>query len=170
MATLSIPIGVTAASLLGDDGIRAVPAASRAAGFGGLLFDSASGIDLTGLSESGRRELRHTLSTQGQSFIGLSIDLGGKGLAKDADRSLWRLERVIDAVAGMSVGGRRFASAAVRRPRPAPRAAPPPSARGRRSRPSKPVAFSFPRSRVVASPRRPSRRAAAARAGRSGRR
>ena len=96
-------IGVTA-STLGDD-VRAAPETSRRLGFAGLQFDASSReVDIPSLPVSGRREFRKLLSDQDQQLVGLRVDLGGKGLGRgaDVDRAIDRLNKVMEAAAGMS--------------------------------------------------------------------
>ena len=74
-------------------------------GFAGLQFDAASGaLDLTSLSGSGRREFRGLLTSGDQQLVGLRLDLGAKGfgLGADVDRQLSRVERVMEAAAGLA--------------------------------------------------------------------
>lgn len=67
----------------------------------------APSLDLTSLSGSGRREFRHVLSSNDQQLVGLSVDLGAKGLGPgaDVDRVLDRMEQVLEAAKGLSGGG-----------------------------------------------------------------
>src|SRR5580658_5267019 len=94
-------IGIVAAALSAD--IRSTPGAARAAGFSGVLFDVREQKDeLIRLSESGRREFKRMLSSQGQRLIGLRCGAGAEGLAgAEADRILWGAEKVFEAAAGM---------------------------------------------------------------------
>src|SRR5581483_11741339 len=56
------------------------------------------------LSGSGRREFLHLLSSQDQRLVGLRWDAGPKGLAPgaDVDRAIERLDRVMEAAAGLT--------------------------------------------------------------------
>ena len=77
---------------------------SRANGFAGLAFDAFSpALDLTELSQSGRREFRHVLSGNDQQLVGLRVDVGAKGFGPgaDVDRLLARFENVMDAAKGL---------------------------------------------------------------------
>ncbi|HXE51865.1 MAG TPA: TIM barrel protein [Tepidisphaeraceae bacterium] len=102
MATEGIRLGVVSAALSPDP--RQAARMSRELGFAGLQFDAASGaVDLTELSGSGRREFRHILTTQDQQLVGLRADAGpkGLGLGADVDRVIARLDRVMEAAAGL---------------------------------------------------------------------
>jgi sugar phosphate isomerase/epimerase len=73
-------------------------------GFAGLLFDDVSStIDLTTLSQSGRREFLHVLSTDAQQLVGLRTDIGTTGLGPkaDIDRILAKLSKAMDAAVGL---------------------------------------------------------------------
>ena len=98
-----LKIGLLAAALSTD--AREAAARSRPLGFAGLEFDAYSPqLSLPELSQSGRREFRHVLSSQDQQLIGLRADLGNKGLGPDADidRALSRIERALEAAAGLA--------------------------------------------------------------------
>jgi sugar phosphate isomerase/epimerase len=95
-------IGVVAASL--SDDARVAARAAREFGFGGLLFDATTGaLDLTTLSQTGRREFAQVMSSQAQTLIGLRGELGAKGFGPgaDVDRQLARLDAVCRAAADM---------------------------------------------------------------------
>jgi sugar phosphate isomerase/epimerase len=98
-----VEVGVVAAALAGGDVRQAAPA-SRRAGFRGLQFDAHSrGLDLTQLSQSGRREFRHVLSSSDQQLIGLRVDAGAKGFGPgaDIDQLLSRFAMVMEAAKGL---------------------------------------------------------------------
>src|SRR5579872_2573079 len=102
MAIEGIHLGVVSAALSLDP--RQAARLSREMGFGGLQFDAVSGgVDLIALSGSGRREFRHILSSQDQQLIGLRVDAGPKGLGPgaDVDRAIARLDRTMEAAAGL---------------------------------------------------------------------
>ena len=91
-------------SALSDDP-RQAPRLSRGAGFEGLQFDPyAAGLRLPDLSQSGRREFRHILSAQDQQLSSLRVDLGAKGLGPgaDVDQLITRLDRAMEAAAGLA--------------------------------------------------------------------
>ena len=78
---------------------------SRRAGFAGLLFDAySSGLNITDLSATGRREFRHVLSAQDRQLVGFRVDLGVKGFGPgaDVDRLLSQLEKVMEAAAAIA--------------------------------------------------------------------
>jgi sugar phosphate isomerase/epimerase len=103
MASTKLPLGVVAAALSSDP--RAAPALSRTAGFSGLQFDAYSAaLDIPDLSASGKREFRRLLSSQDQRLVGLRWDAGPRGLGPgaDVDRALARVERVMEAAAGLA--------------------------------------------------------------------
>jgi len=102
MSIEGIRFGVYAPTF-GNDPRRATRAA-REAGFGGLQFDAtAPGLDLTGLTASGRREFRQVLSAQDEQLVGLRADIGaaGLGLGADIDRVISRLDKVMESAAGL---------------------------------------------------------------------
>lgn len=77
---------------------------ARQTGFAGLLFDAySSALDFTRLSVTGRRELRHVLSSQNQQLVGLRVDLGPQGLGPgaDVDRLLAQFDRVMETAAAL---------------------------------------------------------------------
>ena len=98
-----LPIGIVAAALSNDP--RAAPRLARAAGFAGLQFDAvSSSLDLTDLSQTGRREFRHLLGSGDQQLIGLRADPGTKGFGPgaDIDRVLARFDKIMEAAKGLS--------------------------------------------------------------------
>jgi sugar phosphate isomerase/epimerase len=77
----------------------------RRAGFAGLLFDAfSSGLNVTDLSSTGRREFRHVLSAQDRQLVGFRVDLGIKGFGPgaDVDRLLSQLEKLMETSAAMA--------------------------------------------------------------------
>lgn len=93
-----------AADALGDDP-RQTPRAARGMGFEGMLFDAQSpGVNLTGLSGSGRREFLQLLRSQDQQLVGLRADVGNKGFGPGADvqRGIERLDRLMEAARGLA--------------------------------------------------------------------
>lgn len=104
MSDQPLPLAIVSAAISADP--RQAAAGARAAGFAGLVFDAFTGsLDLTELSQTGRREFRHLLSTHNQSLVALNIDLGGKGLAPgaDIDRILARLTQAMEAAKSLAV-------------------------------------------------------------------
>lgn len=96
-------MGVVGAALSGD--AREAARAARATGFAGVLFDAFSaGLDLTTLSQTGRREFRHVLSSADQQLIGLRVDVGPKGFGPgaDIDRLLSQFQKVMEAAKGLA--------------------------------------------------------------------
>jgi sugar phosphate isomerase/epimerase len=94
------------ASALSDDP-RDAARRARDAGFAGLLFDAqARALDLTELSDTGRREFRHMLASQQQALVGLRYDLDPKGLSAgaDVDRILSRLDEILRAARDVTAG------------------------------------------------------------------
>jgi sugar phosphate isomerase/epimerase len=97
-----LKLGVVAAALSPD--VRSAPLLARKAGFGGLQFDAqAPSLDLTELSDTGRREFRRLLEAQAQQLVGLRHDVGNKGIGPgaDVDRELSQLRRVMEAAKGL---------------------------------------------------------------------
>jgi sugar phosphate isomerase/epimerase len=102
MPTKTVSLAVVAAALSQDP--RAVPTRARAAGFTGIQFDAYSAaLDLPELSVSGRREFLRLLTSQDQQLVGLRWDAGPRGLrpGADVDQILAKLERVMEAAAGL---------------------------------------------------------------------
>src|SRR4051794_2909949 len=102
MPTKTVSLAVVAAALSQDP--RAVPTRARAAGFTGIQFDAYSAaLDLPELSVSGRREFLRLLTSQDQRLVGLRWDAGPRGLrpGADVDQILAKLERVLEAAAGL---------------------------------------------------------------------
>lgn len=100
----SIPkLAVTSITFSND----AREAAQRAAvaGFAGLLFDAYSpALSLPELTQTGRREFRHVLAGQRVELVGLDGQLGAKGFGPEADvdRLMARIDRAMDAAAGLA--------------------------------------------------------------------
>lgn len=97
-----VKLAVVAAAVSQDP--RQASIRSREAGFSGLLFDAySSALNIPDLSASGRREFRQVLSAQDQHLVGLRWDAGPKGLSPgaDVDQVLSRLDRVMEAAAGL---------------------------------------------------------------------
>ena len=102
MRTERLKLSVVAAAVSQDP--RLAPTRAREAGFSGLLFDAySSALNIPDLSGSGRREFRQMLSAQDQQLVGLRWDAGPKGLSvgADVDQVLSRLDRVMEAAAGL---------------------------------------------------------------------
>jgi sugar phosphate isomerase/epimerase len=97
-----LTFGVVASAL--DNDPRRAAQLSRTLGFSGLLFDAfSSSLILPDLSLTGRREFLHVLESQNQRLVGVQCDLGNKGFAPgaDVDRAIARLDRAMDAAAGL---------------------------------------------------------------------
>ncbi len=95
-------IAVTATAL--SDEIRVCPRLAQAAGFSGLLFDTAaSGGQLLDLSSTGQREVRHLLASHNQALVGLSMKLPDKGFRPTADieQAIDRVDRAMNALRGL---------------------------------------------------------------------
>jgi sugar phosphate isomerase/epimerase len=95
-------LAVVAAAL--DSDVRAAARLSRQLGFAGLLLDVAMpGLDLTELSQSGRRDVAQVLRSDNQRLAGIRFDLGPSGITPrtDLDKLLSRLDKVLDATAGL---------------------------------------------------------------------
>ena len=98
-------IGVRTASL-GDD-IRQVAPLAQRLGYQGVQLDIVSTqLDLTALSISGQREMRHILAGHDLGLLSLRMQLPPEGLINDAfhDRLLWSFEKAIAAAVGLSAG------------------------------------------------------------------
>jgi sugar phosphate isomerase/epimerase len=94
---------VVAEALAAD--AREAAKASRTARFAGMQFDAFSPqLNLTDLSQTGRREFRHILSSSDQQLIGLRVDVGPKGFGPgaDIDRLLSQFDRVMEAAKGLA--------------------------------------------------------------------
>lgn len=96
-------LAITSRTLSND--AREAAHLARNLGFTGLLFDAySSGLALPDLSSTGRREFRHVLSSHGLELVGLQGDLGTKGFGPgaDADRVIDRIDRAMEAAAGLA--------------------------------------------------------------------
>jgi sugar phosphate isomerase/epimerase len=96
------PLAIVAAAI-GDD-LRAAAGSARSLGFSALQLDIRLGeLDLTRLSQSGRREVLAILRSRDLELAGLRFDLGAKGLAvgADIDAALDRFEKVLETAAGL---------------------------------------------------------------------
>lgn len=92
------------APALGNDLRRVAPEARRA-GFDGIQLDAGSPmLDLISLSSSGRREVRHLLSSHNLQLSSIRLDAGAKGLGPtaDTDRVLDRVDAVLNAATEMA--------------------------------------------------------------------
>lgn len=95
-------IAIVAGALSNDP--RETARLARMDGFAGLLFDAyAPGLSLPDLSQSGRREFRHILSSQDRQLVGLRMDLGARGFSPgaDVDQALSRLGRAMEVAASL---------------------------------------------------------------------
>ncbi|HEX2973934.1 MAG TPA: TIM barrel protein [Tepidisphaeraceae bacterium] len=102
MSRETLKVAVMAAALADD--VRQAPRLSRGAGFGGLVFDVVTrGVNLTTLSQSGRRDFRQMLAAQDQELVALQAEIGPAGLSlgTDVDRVLTALTRVMETAAGL---------------------------------------------------------------------
>jgi sugar phosphate isomerase/epimerase len=100
-----LKLGVVA-SVFSADPRQAAPRA-RTEGFAGLQFDVyVPAFGLTELSQSGRREFLHVLSSNDQQLSSLRADAGPRGFspASDVDRAIDRLDRAMEAAAEMGAG------------------------------------------------------------------
>ena len=98
-----IRLAVVAQALSADP--RQAARASRLMGVEGLQFDGvSSGLDLTQLSASGRREFRHILSSQDQAIASLRGDAGTRGFSvgADVDQAIARISKLMEAAAGLN--------------------------------------------------------------------
>jgi sugar phosphate isomerase/epimerase len=94
-----------AATALTEQNIRTAPQIARRMGFPGVQFDAvSSSLDLTTLSQSGRREFAHLLSSADQRLVGLRAGTGARGLGIDADidKVLWRMTAIMEAAKGFN--------------------------------------------------------------------
>jgi sugar phosphate isomerase/epimerase len=98
-------LAVVAAAL--DSDVRNAARISRQLGFAGLLLDATMpGLNLTELSQSGRRELASVLRSENQRLAAIRFDLGPTGITPrtDLDKLLARLDKVLDAAASLGSG------------------------------------------------------------------
>lgn len=105
MSTFSLQFA-TVARVFGDD-LRQSVVQSRSAGFEGLAIDAITrSLDLTALSTTGYRELRHVFSAQNQRPVTLRAETGPDGLGPkaDVDRVLDRADGVLRAAAALGIG------------------------------------------------------------------
>ncbi|HEX8524596.1 MAG TPA: TIM barrel protein [Tepidisphaeraceae bacterium] len=93
MADVIDRLGVLASALSGD--AREAAVFARQLSVGGILFDAyMRELNLTQLSQTGRREFRHVIASNNLELVGLRYDAGPEGLGP-ARRSGAALERVI---------------------------------------------------------------------------
>ena len=96
------------ASVMSED-LRVAAEPARRAGFAGLVIDAhpsgAGAIDLTTLSQSGRRELRHVCESAQTPIVALQCELGARARVRSAetDRALARARQAIETAAGLRV-------------------------------------------------------------------
>lgn len=116
----------TVARALSPD-LRQAAAAARVAGFSGLQVDAITRqLDLTTLSGTGYRELRHVFSSNEQPLIALRCEAGPEGLGprSDTDRVLDRADGVLRSAAALGCAavcfdlGRLPPAPRVTRPKP----------------------------------------------------
>ena len=103
--------------------IRQAAVAARMSGFDGLQLDAITRqLDVTTLSTTGYRELRHVFSSNAQTLFALRCEAGPEGLGpkSDTDRILDRADGVLRASAALGCTGVCFD---LGRLPPAPRAA-----------------------------------------------
>jgi sugar phosphate isomerase/epimerase len=96
------PLAVVAAAM--DEDIRAAAKTARGLGFAALQLDVRLGdLDLTELSQSGRREVRSVLRSSDLDLAGLRLDLGARGLGPgaDIDAALDRVEKILEVSSGL---------------------------------------------------------------------
>ena len=87
---LSKRISILSDGLSSD--VRQASQTARSMGFGGILFNvQTPQLSIPELSQTGRREFRHTLAAQELKLVGLAASLGPDGLGPKAD-----VDRVID--------------------------------------------------------------------------
>lgn len=94
--------GVLSTTFGGD--LREAASQSRKAGFDGLLVPAFTpSLRVTELSSTGKRDVRHVLSSQDQTLVGLSVEIGKKGFGPgaDVDRILAQMDRVMEAACGL---------------------------------------------------------------------
>jgi sugar phosphate isomerase/epimerase len=95
-------LAVVAAAI--DSDVRNAARISRQLGFAGLLLDvSMPGLNLTDLSQSGRREVAQVLRSENQRLAAIRFDLGPTGITPrtDLDKLLFKLDKVLDAAASL---------------------------------------------------------------------
>jgi len=102
MATTSYPLAVVAEAL--DFDPRLACASARKLGYDGLLFrPRLRTLDLTELSNTGRREFLSVLRASNLSLTGFQFDLDDKGIgpAADLDQVLHRVNKLLETAAGL---------------------------------------------------------------------
>ena len=96
-------LSIHAAALSTD--AREASRAARGLGFSGILFDAiTSALDLTQLSQTGRREFRQVMSAGNLALVGLAFDAGPKGFGPGAhvERIIAQLDAVMETAAGLA--------------------------------------------------------------------
>ena len=99
----SLKLAVVSTTLSADP--RQAAPLARTLGVAGLQFDAYSpALSLPDLSQTGRREFRHVLSSTGQQLASLRVDAGPKGFSPKADveRAIHRIDRAMEAAAGLA--------------------------------------------------------------------
>src|SRR5262245_33654973 len=99
----SLKLAVVSAALSRD--LRQGAPLARGLGVAGLQLDVYSpGLSLPELSQSGRRELRHVLSSSGLELASLRADVGPGGFSPrtDLERGIDRIDRAMEAAAGLA--------------------------------------------------------------------
>lgn len=101
MSSHRMDLAVVAEALSNDS--REVARVARLSGFSGVQFGVSAGGLLLELSDSGRREFRHMLTSRDQRLVSLRVDLGAKGLGPkaDIDRALSLLDGAMDLAVGL---------------------------------------------------------------------
>jgi sugar phosphate isomerase/epimerase len=95
---MATSIQLATISTVFDPDLRIASRAARAAGFAGLQLEAKTqALDLTTLSTTGQRELRHVLSSQNLQVSSLRLEMGNKGFGPtaDIDAALARLDAVM---------------------------------------------------------------------------
>ena len=103
MASEGVQFGIFAPTFGSDP--RHISKTARESGFNGVQFDAkSSSLDLLDLSSSGRREFRRILTSQDQQSLVSSMDTGSGGFSPgaDVDREIDRLDRAMEAAAGLA--------------------------------------------------------------------
>jgi sugar phosphate isomerase/epimerase len=103
MSETQLHLGVAASALSPDP--RDAARAARSLGFRGVQLDAVTtALNVTDLSQTGRRELRHVLTSSDQHLIGLraAVDANGLGPGADLDRLLAQFTKILEAAKGLS--------------------------------------------------------------------
>jgi sugar phosphate isomerase/epimerase len=99
---MHLNLGVTSLSAEKEGDLRSALRWARETGFAAIQLESrGSAVDVTGLSETGRREILALLRSHDLKLSGLSADLGRKGFGQDIEAVVDWLDPVLESAAAL---------------------------------------------------------------------